>query len=457
MRKPSAALPATDSAESGGWYSGSPARQWRLVIVLLVMTSLGAIDRQVITLLVNPIREALRITDVEISLIVGAAFALSNTLFTLPAGYLADRLSRRGLIAGGALIWSLFTMACGAAGTFARMFLCRIGVGFGESVIQPCALSMLRAALSPQRRGRGFAVQAMAALGGSALALMVGGLSIGLIQRSGIDHLPVFGHVQPWQIALIFVGLLGLPAPLLLSSVREPPRGGPPSTAPSEGIHSAIRLVRGRASVYIPLLAFQLGMTLLSLSYAAWVAAMIGRSWHLSYAQIGTWVGLMMLALPPIGLWTWGHLIDYSAARLGVRGPVLVGLVATVLVGLAASAAPLAPTLPLFWLGFGSLMLVAGTVFPINATITASITPAESMGSISGLQFFAVGLVAAGLGPTLVAAVSEALFEGPRALANALSLTSGVYALIGLVALGRVYQTIDRPQTAEAVRKGVEA
>src|SRR5690348_15861315 len=149
------AIPASHAS----WYSASARHQWRLVIVLLVMTSLGAIDRQVITLLVNPIRDALRITDVEISLIVGAAFALSNTLFTLPAGYLADRVSRRGLIAGGALIWSLFTMACGAAGTFTRMFAYRIGVGFGARLIQPCVLSMLRAALSPERRGRGFAVQ----------------------------------------------------------------------------------------------------------------------------------------------------------------------------------------------------------------------------------------------------------------------------------------------------------
>ena len=457
MTRPSAPLRVTDSPESGGWYSGSARRQWRLVIVLLIMTSLGAIDRQVITLLVNPIREALRITDVEISLVVGAAFAVSSTFFTLPAGYLADRISRRGLIASGAVIWSVSTMACGMAGSFARLFLYRVGVGFGESVIQPGALSMLRAALAPERRGRGFAVQAMGLMGGSALALIIGGLSIGLIERSGIDHLPLFGPVQPWQVALILVGLLAFPAPLLLAVVREPPRSGPASTTPSGGIRNALRLVRRRSRVYVPLLAFQLGMTLLSLSYAAWVAAMIGRSWHLSYAQIGTWVGLMMLALPPVGLWAWGHLIDYSVSRIGVRGPVLVGLVATVLVGVAASTAPLAPTLHLFWLAFGSLMLVSGTVFPINATVTASVTPAESMGSISGLQFFAVGLVAAGLGPTIVAAVSEALFNGPRALADALSLTSCAYSVIGLVALGRVYQTVESAQAADAVGKGIEA
>ncbi|MGH8227532.1 MAG: MFS transporter [Steroidobacteraceae bacterium] len=457
MTQQSADLRATGSAVSGGWYSGSAARQWRLVIVLLVMTSLGAIDRQVITLLVDPIRETLRITDVQISLLVGTAFAVSNTLFMLPAGYLADRISRRALIACGALTWSVFTMACGTAGSFARLFLYRVGVGFGESVIQPGALSMLRAALAPERRGRGFAVQAMGLMGGSALALIIGGLLIGLIEKSGIDHLPVFGHVYPWQIALICVGLLGLPAPLLLAFVREPRRRAHTPSAPAAGIRNAVSLVRRRSSVYIPLLTFQLGMTLLSLSYAAWIAAMIGRSWHLSTAQIGMWVGLVMLTLPPIGLWVWGQLIDYSAVRMGVRGPVLVGIVATVLVGVAASAAPLAPTLRLFWLSFGSLMLVSGTVFPINATITASITPAESMGSISGLQFFAVGLVAAGLGPTVVAALSEALFSGARALAEALSLTSCAYSVIGLIALARVYQTIDRPQAAGGANDGVGA
>src|SRR6185437_2802034 len=217
---------ASDTEASAAWYSASARHQWRLVGVLLVVTSLGAVDRQVITLLVNPIRDTLRITDVQVSLIVGAAFALSNTLFTLPAGYFADRMSRRGLIAAGTLVWSFFTMACGAAGSFARLFVYRIGVGFGESVTQPCALSMLRAALSPERRGRGFAVQAMGAMGGSALALMIGGLAIGAIERSGIHALPIVGAVQPWQTTLVLVGLLGLPLPLLLVTVREPSHGG---------------------------------------------------------------------------------------------------------------------------------------------------------------------------------------------------------------------------------------
>lgn len=433
-----------EPAGSAGWYSASARQQWRLVGVLLIATSLGAVDRQIITLLVDPIRQSLRITDVQVSLLVGAAFAVSNTLFTLPAGYLADRISRRGLIACAALAWSCLTALCGTAGTFARFFFYRVGVGFGESVIQPGALSMLRSALSPERRGRGFAVQAMGLMGGSALALMIGGVAIGLIERAGIRDLPLVGPVHPWQVALILVGLLGLPVPVLLFTVREPPRDTETLERPAASVRDGLRLVARRSNVYIPLLVFQLGMTLLSLSYAAWLAAMIGRTWHLSYAQIGIWVGLAMLVLPPLGLWVVGHLMDRATARRAARGPVLVGLVATALVGIAATAAPLAATLPLFWVSFTVLCLVSGTVFPINATVTASITPAASMGSIAGLQFFLTGLIAAGLGPTLVATVSETFFSGPRALADALSVTCCVCALIALGALARVYRTIER-------------
>ena len=321
-------------------FYAAPGQQWWLVIVLLIVSTLATIDRQVIALLVNPIREHLQITDTQISLVIGAGFAIANTLFTLPAGYFADRSSRRALIVAGALVWSLMTMACGAAGSFVQLLLARAGVGFGESVIQPCALSMLSAALSPERRGRGFAVQSMAFMGGSALALIVGGILIGHFTVSGPHELPILGAVRPWQLTLIVVGLVGIPAAGLLLTVREPAR---PTLADAAagGYVAALVMIRARWKVYIPLFVFQLTMTMLSLSYAAWLAAMIERLWHLSIRQIGLSLGLMMLVLPPIGLWTAGQAMDFAAARRGPRGPVLVGLIATALVAVAASAAPL--------------------------------------------------------------------------------------------------------------------
>jgi len=413
----------------------SARRQWWLVIVLLVVSTLGAIDRQVIALLVNPIREHLQVTDTQMSVIIGAAFGVSNTLFTLPAGYLADRVSRRGLILAGALVWSLMTMACGTAVSFAQLFLARAGVGFGESVIQPCALSMLRGALSPQRRARGFSVLYMSLTGGSSLALIVGGLLVSVLASSGPHYLPVVGPVRPWQLTLILIGLVGIPAGLLVLTAREPARSADGVRSSAGGYFVAWSLIRSRWKLYVPLLLFQLAMLMLSLSYAAWLPAMVQRLWHLSFAQIGVTLGLMMLLLPPIGLYIAGQWMDSAAARRGVSGPVMVGLFATALVALAATAAPLAFGLSAFWVLFGALMLVSGTVFPLAATVTASITPAASMGKVTAVQFFVTGLFAPVIGPTVVALVSDTFFSGPRALALSMAVVCGVYSFVSLAAL----------------------
>jgi MFS transporter, Spinster family, sphingosine-1-phosphate transporter len=431
----------------------STRRQWWLVIVLLIVSTLAAIDRQVIALLVDPIRASLHITDTGISLILGAAFGLANTLFTLPAGYLADRIDRRGLILTGALAWSLMTIACGAAGSFMQLFLARAGVGCGESVITPAATSLLSSGVSPERRARGFSVFSMSFTGGSSVALIAGGLLIGAITVSGPHSLPLLGPVLPWQLTLILIGLAGLPVSLLVLSLREPPKPAQPY-APGRSMMSETRpvreggyldawsTIRGRWRLYTPLLLFQVAMLMLSLSYAAWLPAMVGRLWGLSYAQIGLTVGLMMLCLPPVGLWIAGHLMDSAAARQGVRGPVAVGCCATILVAIAASATPLAPTLPAFWVAFGALMLVSGTVFPLVATVTASVTPQRSMGKITAVQFFLAGLVAPVLGPTVVASVSDVFFSGPWALARSMSVVCAVYSVISLLALVAVLRAL---------------
>lgn len=425
----------------------SSRRQWWLVIVLLILSTLAAIDRQVIALLVEPVKAYFRVTDTEVSLIIGAAFGLSNTLFTLPAGYLTDRISRRALVLAGGLVWSAMTMACGAAATFTQLFIARAGLGFGESVIGPAATSLLRSGVSPERRARGFAVFSMSFTGGSALALICGGLLVDALTSSGPHSLPVLGGVQPWQMTLILIGLAGIPLSALALTVREPPRVRASGTG-SGGYLSVWPVFRGRWALYVPLLVFQVAMLMLSMSYAAWLPAMVSRLWGLSAERIGLTVGFMMLCLPPVGLWVAGQLMDTANARQGVRGTVLVGCVATLLVAIAASAAPLAPSLRSFWVLFAGLMLVSGTVFPVVAMVTASVTPEGSMGKVTAVQFFLTGLIAPVLGPTIVAAVSDAFFTGPGALARSMSTVCGVYSAVSLLGLLMVLRSlrVDAPE-----------
>ena len=133
-------------------YAASAPRQWWLVCVLVVMGLLAIIDKTVLSLLFDSIREDLRLSDTQMSVIYGLSFALANVAFTLPAGWLADRWSRRGLLASGAIVWSLMTGVFGLGRSFTQLFVTRAAVGFSEAVLYPSCLSMLRAALLERAR-----------------------------------------------------------------------------------------------------------------------------------------------------------------------------------------------------------------------------------------------------------------------------------------------------------------
>jgi MFS transporter, Spinster family, sphingosine-1-phosphate transporter len=422
-------------------YEGRPARQWRLVIFLMLLMMLATIDRQIISLLTNPIKATLGLTDTQISIIYGAAFALANIAFTLPAGYLADRVSRRMLVGVGGALWSIMTTMCGVATGYWQLLFARAGVGGAEGVIGPCSMSMLRGALSPERRGRGFAVFNMATMGGSALALILGGMLMGIFTQSGIDELPLVGTVEPWQMVLIVLGLAGMPLALLMLFVQEPLRRTASGAAAKVGevgatFKDAWAYIWPRKQVYIPLFAYQILASLGSLSFGAWIAPMIQRKYGIGIPEIGAVLGVMMLIFPPTGLFIAGYLIDrFGKGR--VDAICKVGLVLIVAWTVTAVILPQAPALNLFWVLVGSHMLFSGSSASTGATIQATITPGHIIGKVSSLQFFLNGIIAVAVGPFIVALVSDNMFAhtGNESLAHALSLVTGIYGTLGLIAL----------------------
>lgn len=203
-----------------------PRYAWYVVGVLMVAYVFSFIDRQILNLLVGPIRRDLGISDTGMSVLMGFSFAVFYTAFGLPLGRIADSRSRRGLIGFGMAFWSLMTAACGLAQRYWQLVLLRIGVGVGEASLSPAAYSLIMDYFPPARRSLAISVYSMAIYLGAGLALLLGGVVIQVTSVAPSVGVPLLGEIRSWQAVMLAVGLPGLLAALLLLTVREPLRRG---------------------------------------------------------------------------------------------------------------------------------------------------------------------------------------------------------------------------------------
>ena len=214
----------TATADTGKSGYPSPVYSWYVVVVLTVAYMFSFLDRQILALLIEPIRQDLEITDFQISLLLGLAFGIFYTALGIPIGRLADRRSRRGIIAVGVTIWCLMTAACGLARNFSQLFLARIGVGVGEATLNPSAYSLISDYFPRQRRGRAISFYNMGVSLGAGVAMVVGGQIIAFAFDTPRVTLPIVGELYAWQLVFLLVGLPGLLIAALMITVREPER-----------------------------------------------------------------------------------------------------------------------------------------------------------------------------------------------------------------------------------------
>ncbi len=160
-------------------------RQWYMVIVLTLLYVLAFIDRQALVLMVGPIKQALNMTDTQMSMLLGLSFAAFYAVLGLPAGYLVDRISRRRIMGIGVVLWSRMTLSCGLARNYWQLFLGRCGVGIGEAAITPASYSLIRDAFPPESRARAFGLFSAAAFIGQASAVILTGIMIGFVASAG--------------------------------------------------------------------------------------------------------------------------------------------------------------------------------------------------------------------------------------------------------------------------------
>ena len=205
--------------------SGYPSRPyaWTVVAILIATAVLSYTDRQVLSLLVDPIRGELGISDTQVSLLLGTAFAVVYGIAGIPLGFLADRTSRRNLIFAGVVVWSCGTLACGFSHSFGQLFAARIVVGLGEAVLSPAAISLISDYFPPARRGTavGFFLSGIAM--GIGAAILIGGGVLHVVESGVLAGTPFAG--QPaWRLVLLLIGAPGLLWSLAILLIKEPAR-----------------------------------------------------------------------------------------------------------------------------------------------------------------------------------------------------------------------------------------
>jgi MFS family permease len=409
-----------------------------MACVLTVLYIYAQIDRSALILLVGPIKQDLGMTDTQMSLLLGLSFASFYAVLGLPAGYLVDRMSRRTIMGVGVVLWSAMTMSCGLAQTYWQLFLGRCGVGIGEAAITPASYSLIRDAFPPEKRGRAFGIFSAGTYIGAAAAVMLTGLLIGLIAAGGFQGLPFVGTMKPWQAVLVSVGVIGFPLSLLVLTFREPPRRRDGSIAVS-GVRfgEALAHIKAQWRAYLPLVTWVTCFFAISNSYGSWMPSIIARTWHLSPQQIGLFFGGCLLICAPIGAWCGGHAIDVLTRRGRRDAAAVVGKWVTIIFIPFVIAAPIVPEVGEMFFALAAQLLVNGAYQPVAASMLAELTPQRLMGKVTAIYLLVFTLIGLGMGPTLVAAISDNFYTGPQGLGFALgTAAAGLMAIaLGMVVL----------------------
>lgn len=414
---------------------GYPARAygWYVVAVLILAYTVSYIDRTMLTLLVGPIRASLHISDLQLSLLHGLAFAIFYTFLGIPIGRAADRLNRRNIIVGGVLVWSVMTACCGLARNFGQLFLARVGVGVGEATLSPCAYSMLADYFPPKSLTKALSVYTAAMYMGAGIALLAGGALIAAVPAV---TLPIVGALAPWQVVFLLIGAPGVLVAVLMTTIREPARMGlaagwtkPPS------FRQVLAFVRGRAGAYGLLVAGYSASSLMWNGSQGWIPAFFMRTYHWTAPQVGLRYGSTLLVFGVAGIVFGGYLAGRLRAR-GLRSAnLLVGMISALAVAPFGVTAPLVSNAGLA-LGLYAAFIFAGSI-PYGAAAAAlqEITPNQMRAQVSALYLFGLNLAGIGLGPTVVAFLTDKVFHADAAVGHSLALTVAVAAPISALLL----------------------
>jgi MFS family permease len=413
---------STPSPEQIGFYP------WYATGVLMSAYVLSYLDRQILYLMVAPIRRDLHITDFQFSLLTGAAFGIFYTLMGLPIAWLADRSNRKNLIAAGIAAWSVMTALCGFAQSYGLLFLARIGVGVGEATLSPSAYSYLSDSFDRLRLPRAMSLYGLGLFIGAGMALIIGGEVIGAVENMPSVMLPFVGQMQGWHLVFLIVGLPGLLVSLWISTLKEPKRSGIAKSAPATGGFPFSQAVAFVKDLPLASISLFIGAGLFSaLAYAdSWYPTLFMRIWGWKVQSAGQIAGASSLIAGPLGMIFAGWLSSRWIRQGKVDACLRITAWAALGITLPAALLPIAPNAFVMALLLFPFKFFIGFTPVLIPSALQMIAPNQIRAQLGALFLFATGLMGITGGPILPAFLGDHIFKGPLGLAHALSATAAI-------------------------------
>jgi len=414
------------------WTSQNNRNGWYVVGILLIAWVLAYLDRGIINLLAQDIKTEMNLTDTQLSLLQGFAFSAAFAVAGLPIGYLIDKYNRRNIIIVGTTVWSAATFACGMANSYETLFAARMFVGIGEACLAPAAFSIIADLFPPDRRGRAMGVMMGGSSIGNAVSIFVGGLLLILLGTAAYN-LPLLGTLSPTQMTFVLVSLPGLFVILLLFTFREPPRLSNTSLelAPAAGPSMTAYLwkYRGAFSLVYGLLMCNV---VVANTAAIWGPAVLMRLYGMTAGNVGIWLGLLTLLVGPAFGYLGGFMADRFSKKYPLNGRLRVALISCP-VSILILAGYLVESPAAIMFVFAGLSAFGNMLVGASYSALHDLVPASLRGRVVALLLFITSLVGIGLGGTLVALVTDLVFQDDSRVQDSLLIVLVPFAVLGLL------------------------
>lgn len=400
------------------------------VLGLLTLANISSfLDRQILSLLIVPIKRDLHLSDTRVSLLMGLSFALFYTLFGVIISRLADNSNRRNVIMSGIAVWSLFTALCAGVKSFNQFFLARMGVGVGEATLSPSAYSLISDYFSKRKLGIALSIFSAGIFLGSGLALTIGSGLVASLPKEGTVTIPLFGEIYHWQKLFLWIGIPGFAISLLMLTVKEPFRKGilrAGSTSQQKlSLRQAFKIVFAHPKTFLGICIGTAFTAILTYGCTAWVPTYFFRTFEWPVPKTGFIFGLVLLAGSVCGILWGGWYADHLETK-GVRnGRIRVGIISAVALFLSCFISLLNNPVLVMALFFVPAFFIAS---PMGASASAiqAMMPNQVKALASSIFLFLINIIGLGGGPYLVAFFTDTVFRDESLIKYSLAATIAI-------------------------------